>query len=63
MYEVPGCKGKANYFCIIFLYSSLIDNFRIVTECLRPIPTDHLPIFSNIQIVEAVLNKNNILIS
>ena len=29
--------------------SVLNDNLRIVTECLRPTPTDHLPVLSSIQ--------------
>ena len=32
--------------------SVLNDALRIVTECLRPTPTDHLPVFSGIQSVE-----------
>ena len=32
--------------------SVLNDAMRIVTKCLRPTPTDHLPVFSGIQPVE-----------
>ena len=51
MDELPGCKGKENYFCFIHvcLYSSQRDNLRIITECLRPTPTDHRNLYPYFQ--------------
>ena len=32
-----------------FIYSVLNNALCVVTECLRPFPTDHLPVFTDIQ--------------
>ena len=41
---------RSAYTCLID--SVLNDALRIVTGCLRPTPTDHLPVLSGIQPVE-----------
>ena len=35
-----------------FIYNVLNDALRVVTECLGISPTDHLPVFSNLQLSE-----------
>ena len=38
----------AHVFCL-YVYSVLNNALCVVTECLRPSPTDHLPVFTDIQ--------------